>query len=58
MVNDIADSGESFKNDPEFGKTTKSEIGATHDDTNPLTMKISNAIQEIEKVIRPHFKRS
>ena len=49
--------GEHFKCDPDFAKTTKSEIWATHDDKNALTLKISAAITEIEKHVRPHFKR-
>ncbi|MDB4262786.1 hypothetical protein N9842_01115 [Porticoccaceae bacterium] len=50
--------GENFRCDPEFGKTIKSEIWATHDEKNALTLKISYAIDEIEKDVRPHFKRS
>jgi hypothetical protein len=50
--------GEDFRCDPEFARTIKSEIWATHNDRNELTLKISNAISEIEKHVRPHFKRS
>lgn len=52
-----ANGGENFKCDPEFAKTINSEIRATHDEKNPLTLKIGEAINEIEKEIRPHFKR-
>ena len=57
-ISNKANSGEDFKCDPEFGKTIKSDIWATHDDKNPLTLKIGNAISGIEKDVRPHFKRS
>lgn len=57
-ISNKANDGENFKCDPEFGKTIKSEISAIHDDKNPLTLKIGSAINDIEKEIRPHFKRS
>ncbi|MCD8523186.1 MAG: hypothetical protein LRY66_07365 [Saccharospirillaceae bacterium] len=57
-ISNKASGGENFRCDPEFGKTIKSEIWATHDDKNDLTLKISHAINEIEKNIRPHFRRS
>ncbi|WP_057833224.1 hypothetical protein [Colwellia sp. TT2012] len=58
MVNNFANSGESFKNDLEFAKSVKSDIWATHDKTNELTIKINAAIKSIESDVRPHFKRS
>lgn len=57
-ISNKASNGEDFKCDPEFGKTIRSEIWATHVDKNPLTLKIDSAINEIETEIRPHFKRS
>ena len=57
-ISNKASSGEDFKCDPEFGKTIRSEIWATHDDKNSLTLNIGSAINEIETEIRPHFKRS
>lgn len=57
-ISNKASGGEDFRCDPEFGKTIKSKIWATHDDKNDLTLKISHAINEIEKNIRPHFRRS
>ncbi|WP_131825658.1 hypothetical protein [Salinivibrio kushneri] len=58
FIDDKADGGESFRNDPAFGKSIKSDIWATHDDENQLTIKISNAVQALEDEIRPHLKRS
>ncbi len=57
-IRNEANGGENFKSDPDFGKTIEADIWATHDESNPLTLKISNAIQEIESEVRPHFKRS
>ena len=58
MINNKASGGEDFRCDPDFGTKITAEILATHDDSNPLTLKISKAIQEIESEIRLQFKRS
>jgi hypothetical protein len=57
-ISNKASGGEDFKCDPEFRKIIQSQIWATHDDENPLTLRIGNAISGIEKEVRPHFKRS
>jgi hypothetical protein len=57
-ISNKANGGEAFKNDQEFGKTIRAEVSATHDDKNPLTLKIGSAISGIEKEVRPQFKRS
>jgi hypothetical protein len=55
-ISDKANDGEDFKCDPKFSKETKLKIWVTGND-NPLTQEIDNAIQSIEKEVRPHFKR-
>lgn len=57
-ISNKANDGESFRSDPDFEKTVNEDIWAIKDDTNPLTLKISEAINAIEQAIRPHFKRS
>ncbi len=57
-ISNKAHGGKTFKCNPEFGKTIESEIWATYDDKSPLTLKIGNVISDIEKEVRPHFKRS
>lgn len=57
-VSNVNNSGEDFKCDPDFGRLIKSKIWLTVDESDPLTLKINNAISDIEKEIRPHFKRS
>lgn len=58
FIDDKRGAGESFRSDKDFAKSVKSDIWATHDDKNELTIKISNAVSELESEIRPHLKRS
>jgi hypothetical protein len=55
-ISNKANDGEDFKCDPKFSKEIKLKIWVTGND-NPLTQEIDNAIQGIEKEVRPHFKR-
>ena len=57
-ISNKANDGDDFKSDPDFGKAIRAEIAATNDENNPLTLKISNAIKNIEEEVRPHFNRS
>ncbi len=57
FVSDKANRGEDFQSDAQYAKSVKSDIWADRKD-NELSNKISNAILEIEKEIRPHLKRS
>jgi hypothetical protein len=57
-ISNKASGGEDFKHSPKLSKSMEERIWAIDDESNPLTLKISNAIQEIESEIRPHFKRS
>ena len=58
MIKDKANGGENFRRHPDFEKEITANILATDDDSNPLTLRISKAIQEIESEIRLQFKRS
>ena len=57
-VSDIASSGEDFKSDKEFAKSVKNDIWAGKEDENELSLKINNAVKEIELYVQPHFRRS
>jgi hypothetical protein len=58
IIKDIQSGGENFKSDPEFGQKMRSNVEATRKDDNALTKQISDAIESIEDVVRPHLKRS
>ena len=58
VISDKMNGGEDFKSDKEFGKEMRQNVSATHKDENPLTKRIADAIDGIEKIVRPHLKRS
>ena len=59
VVDDKAARGENFKTDKEFAKEMRSTAHASRgDDKNPMNIKIKEAIDAIEEIIRPHLRRS
>ncbi len=59
VINDKAVGGENFESDKDFGKSMRAIVAAApDDDTNELNLKIADAINGIEKEVRPHLRRS
>ncbi len=58
LISNYANNREDFQSDSEFGETVKSKVQETKKQENPLTLKISDAVQEIENEIRPHITTS
>ena len=58
MLSNAVNDGEDFKCDPEFGEVIKLEVYRIKEATNKLSIEINNAVEEIEKSVRPHIKRN
>jgi hypothetical protein len=57
LIRNKANAEQDFKSDSEYKKTVENEVMEIKKDQNPLTMKINNAIVNIENEIRPLIKK-
>jgi hypothetical protein len=58
FINNEYSGGENFKADNDFAKEVRATINLSTDRKDELSVKLRDAIQEIEKYVRPHLARS
>jgi len=58
VIQDKASGGEDFKSDKNFAKKMRAKVYASGDENGELSQKITNAVNGIEKEVRPHLRRS
>lgn len=59
LVEDKRQRGENFKADEAFGQRMRADVaGTANSETNPRSVEIRAAVQEIEDFLKPHLARS
>ena len=57
-IDDIYSSRENFKNEPEFKKEIRSDMYESRKNDDSLSLEISAAIKDIERIVRPYLDKN